>query len=590
VPAAPPVPIREILRRFWPYARPYRKWLGVCLVFIVLVPAFEAASIGLFKVVVDEVLVPRDFGPLPWLALASVALVAVGGAVGFVDHYLSIWIGERFLLDLRTSFFSHLQTLSLDFFERRRLGDILSRLSSDVAAIESFVLSGVADAISYAVRLLVFGAALFYLQWQLALIALVVVPLFAWAAKRFTRLIKRASREKRRRSGSLNSVAEESLSNISLVQAYGRGDDEIERFHRENIGAFAATMASTRIRGVYKPVVSLIELAGALAVLTGAVFFLVAGELSLGGVLVFMAYLSRLFSPIKGLSTLSTTIFAASAGAERILEFLDQEPSVRERSRPVRLPRSRGRVELEAVSFSYPGAAIPVLRDLSLRVEPGETVALVGPSGAGKSTVAKLVLRFYDPEAGAVRLDGHDLRELRLEDLRANIALLLQETLVFEGSIRDNIAYGRRGASEEEVLAAARSADVDRFVREVPDGYDTPVGEKGRRLSGGQRQRVAIARAMVRRAPLLLLDEPTTGLDVESGQRVLGPLRRLMEGRSTLIISHNLLTVREADRILMLDDGEIVEEGSHDELLGREGPYATLWRLHQPPLAEPARR
>src|SRR3954463_13117744 len=264
VAAAPPVPVREIIRRFWPYARPYRRWLWVTAVFIVVMPAIETATIWLFKVVVDEVLVPRDFGPFIWIALGYVGLTLLGGLVSFADDYLSTWVGERFLLGLRSDFFRHVQNLSLDFFERSRLGDVLSRLTTDIAAIENFVLSGVADALSYVMRITFFLAALFYLQWDLALVSLVVAPLFFFAARHFSRLIKHASREKRRRSGSIGAVAEESLSNAALVQAYNRQETEVARFHEQNVGSFRATMASTRIRALFTPVIDLIEIAGAI--------------------------------------------------------------------------------------------------------------------------------------------------------------------------------------------------------------------------------------------------------------------------------------------------------------------------------------
>src|SRR3954449_11786152 len=418
VAAAPPVPVREIFRRFWPYARPYRRWLWVTAVFIVVMPAIESATIWLFKVVVDDVLEARDFGPFECIALGYVGLTLLGGLVSFADDYLSTWIGERFLLGLRTDFFRHVQNLSLDFFERSRLGDVLSRLTNDIAAIENFVLSGVADALSYALRIAFFLGALFYLQWDLALVSLFVAPLFWLAARHFSRLIKHASREKRRRSGSIGAVAEESLSNAALVQAYNRQETEVERFHEQNLGSFRATMASTRIRALFTPIIDLIEIAGAIVVIGMGTWELSRGRLSLGGLLVFLTYLSQLYSPIRGLSRLSNTIYSASAGAERVIEVLDSQPAVTEIADARPLGQATGSVSFDHVSFRYPGQTHEALSDITFSVAPGETVALVGPSGAGKSTVAKLLLRFYDPSAGEVRLDGRDLRDIRLEELR----------------------------------------------------------------------------------------------------------------------------------------------------------------------------
>ncbi len=581
VDAAPAIPVREVFARFWPFARPYRRYMPLLLLFAALGPAIEAATIWMYKILVDDVLVPQNFGLLVWVVLAYAGLSLAEGVVGFCDEYLSDWVGGRFVVALRTRLFAHLQGLSMGFFERRSLGDVISRVSDDVEEIEDLMLSGVASALAYLFQLVFFVGALFYLDWQLALVSLLVAPLFFLAARNFSRKIKSAAREERRLSGAISAVAEESLANATLVQAYNRQDDEVKRFSRENEGNFVAQMAATRLGALFSPLINLIELCGVMVVLGFGAYGLSQGRLTLGGLLIFMVYLGGLYRPIRGLSSLLNSFYSASAGAERIIEFLDEEPSVREQEGAIDLPRARGHVEFDSVTFAYPGTEKDVLSGISFDVGPGEVLALVGPSGSGKSTAAKLLLRFYDPDSGGVRLDGHDLAELTLRSLRENVALLLQETLVFDGTIRENIAYGRPGATQEEIVRAAKAADAHEFVEALAEGYDTVIGQKGRLLSGGQRQRVAIARAMVRDAPVLVLDEPTTGLDAESSEKILAPMRRLMDGRAAIVISHDLSTAREATEIAFLDGGIIVERGTHADLMQLDGGYARLYRLRQ---------
>lgn len=558
VAVAPGVTLREVIRRFWPLARPFRVPLAAGIALAALLPAVEAAEIWLFKIVVDEVLVAETLGPLAVLVPAMVGLALLGATLSFGDEYAASWVGERFTLAVRTKLFGHLQRLEPDALDRRRHGDVLARLTSDVHAIETMLLSAAGELVQAGARVLFFGGALFLLSWKLALASLVVVPLFYFAAHRFARLARRAARERRRRSGSLTAVAEEALGNAALVQAAGTQDRELARFRRENEGAISAELAGTRISGLFAPIIDLIELAGAVLIIVLGTWALSAGDLTLGGLLAFLAYLAQLYRPIRDVSRLGQTLFEAAAGAERVIELLDTPPSITERPGAVALDKVRGQLELDRVTYTYPGSPRPALAHMSLLVRPGRCVALVGESGAGKSTAAKLALRFADPDAGAVRLDGHDIRDLTLRSLRDNVALLLQDAPLFDGTVRDNVAYGRAEFTDDGVRAALEAAAAGGLEDELPDGLDTRVGQRGRALSGGQRRRVAMARALLQDAPVLVLDEPSAGLDAEATHGLLEPLRRLMADRATLLITHDPILIAAADEVVELREGRVV--------------------------------
>jgi ATP-binding cassette, subfamily B, bacterial len=576
------VGVGEVFRWFWPQVRPFRGWLWVCLGLVMVSPVLDAAAILLFKVLVDEVLTTGRVGLFPVVAAGYVGITLVAGVVGFGERYLGAWVGEHFLHRLRTRVFGHVQGLSVGFFDRRRLGDTLSRLTNDVGAIESLVLSGVVELVSSVFRIVVFAGVLFVLDWRLALVSLVAVPVFWSAARVFARRIKEVSRHARQRDGSIAAVAEESLGNATLIQAYGRERAETDRFAAQSLGSVRAELAATRLGALFTPVVDLLQVLGVLLILAVGISELAAGRITLGGLLAFLVFLSQLYRPVQGLSHLANSVFAAAAAAERIIDLLAQRPAITAPARPRRLGRPAGLLRFEAVSFRYPGTSTDVLHEVSFTVHPGQSTAVVGASGAGKTTLTRLLLRFYDPTAGRITLDGHDLRDYHPTDLRAAIAIVLQETLLLDGTIEDNIRAGNPTATPAQLHAAATAADAAEFIHTLPHGYHTRVGQRGRLLSGGQRQRIAIARAMIRDAPLLILDEPTTSLDAETTHRILTPLRRLITGRTTLVISHNLLTVTDAHQILHLHHGRLTETGTHTQLLAANSHYAHLYRLHHP--------
>jgi ATP-binding cassette, subfamily B, bacterial len=575
--------MREIFRRFWPDARPYRGFFLLTLVFVALGPALQAVEIYLYKILVDDVLVPRDFEPFMWLAAAYIGLNVLGGVIGFLDEYMSTWVTENFLLKLRSRVFGHLLRQSPDSLDKRRLGDVLARLGGDVNAIETFVFSGIQDGLSQGLKLIFFTGALFFIDPLLAALSLVAAPLFWFAARRFARVIKQISREKRRRSGSLNSVAEQSLANLALVQTSNRSADEMKRYEGEGKAIVDASLASTKLNALFSPLVNLIELMGAMVVVGAGVWALSSGRLTLGSLLVFLTYLTQLYGPVRSLSDLINDLFSASAGAERIIELLDEETGVVDRPGASPLTNVKGKLAFESVSFTYDGASRPAVDGASLEVDAGKTLALVGQSGAGKSSLVKLLLRFADTQTGAVRIDGTDVRDATLDSLRDTVGVLMQETLILDGSVKHNIAYGRPDAPKEDIEAAARAADAHGFISRLPQGYDTMLGSRGRSLSGGQRQRIALARLLLHDAPILVLDEPSVGLDAAAAERTLEPFRRAMADRTTIVISHNLLTVTEVDVIAVIDEGRIVEKGNHDELIALGGTYARLFALHSKP-------
>ncbi len=512
-------------------------------------------------------------------AAGAVLVIAIFDALcSYGEKYVTTSVGQWVMHDLRRTVYSHIQRLSLAYHDQKRTGDLISRVTTDIDAVQTFITSGLLSVMVNAITLVGMVGVMFYLNWRFTLVALSVAPVLAVLVYSFTRRIKKASRELRKKEGEIVSNIQEMITSIRVVRAFAREDYEQRRLEAESLEGVDMALKARSLKAKLSPLVQVTVAVGTCMVLWFGGRMVLAGTLSPGSLVIFILYLGKMYKPMQELSKMTDAYSKATVGYERIRELLDTTGEVLDKRGARNAPPLKGDLEFRNVSFHYQSDQ-PILKDVSFHIRPGQIAAFVGPTGAGKSTIASLIPRFYDPISGDVFLDGMNIRDLRQKSLRQQISFVLQETVLFHVPVWQNIAYGRPEASRDEILKAAELANAHEFIEKMPQGYDTMVGERGVTLSGGQRQRIAIARAVIRNSPILIMDEPSSGLDAASEKLVFDALDKLMEGKTAIIIAHRLATIRHADVIFVLKDGAIVEHGTHDELCAVEGEYADLYKI-----------
>ncbi len=575
----------DIYKRLLTYLKPYKKRLFLSVLFMGITSGLISLQAYLVQPVLDSVFLKKDMKLLLLLPPALMIVVIFKGASAYARDYLMGWIGQRIVNNIRDAIYSHLTSLSFSFYARTPTGVLIARIINDVNLVQGALTRAPSSLIQGVLTMAALTTYVLYKDWRLALFSIVVMPLLGVALSRFSRRYRRASTQMQEQYGDLTIHLHETIAGIRIVKAFGMEAYENRRFAERNRGLFNSLMRQIKVSAISHPIMETISTVGiAMVILIGG-FWIIGGRLTVGEFFSFLAALYFLYRPIKELNGVNNLVQDGIAAAQRIFEVLDTVPEIRNRTGATQVQHDFKVIEFRDVSFRYDDT--PVLKNINLAVRSGETIAIVGKSGGGKTTLVNLIPRFFDVTGGAVLIGGNDIRDVTQESLRALTAIVTQQTILFNDTIRNNIAYGNTSKPFDDVVNAAKSAYADDFIRALPQGYDTIIGEAGVKLSGGQRQRIAIARALLKDAPILILDEATSSLDTQSEREVQKALDRLMAGRTSFVIAHRLSTIMNADRIIVLKDGRIVEQGKHEELLAENGEYKNLYeqQFRDEPLA-----